>query len=331
MRVLGIETSCDDTGVALYDSHHGLVAHAVRGQVTTHAPFGGVVPELASRDHIKRLAPMVVSLLEEAGTSLSALDGIAYTKGPGLVGALLVGATLGQTLGFALDIPTIGVNHLEGHLLSPFIGDPAPPFPFLALLISGGHTMLVRATDWGVYEILGETLDDAAGEAFDKTAKLLGLGYPGGAALSALAAKGRPHVFYFPRPMVAKPGLDFSFSGLKTHASTMIEKHPDDAQAKADIAYAFEEAAVETLVVKCKRALTLVPASRLVVVGGVSANLSLRKALAALCGTLSVELIYPAHEFCTDNGAMIAYVGTLRLSRGEREGLLIEVQARWPL
>ncbi|OGT56852.1 MAG: tRNA (adenosine(37)-N6)-threonylcarbamoyltransferase complex transferase subunit TsaD [Gammaproteobacteria bacterium RIFCSPHIGHO2_12_FULL_42_10] len=331
MNVLGIETSCDETGIAIYDSDAGLLAHVVYSQTAIHAPFGGVVPELASRDHVKCTLPLIMQVLKEADMTLRDLSGIAYTKGPGLVGALLVGAMLGRTLGFALNIPTIGVHHLEAHLLSPFLEDPKPSFPFLAGLFSGGHTLLIKVTGVGAYEVLGETLDDAVGEAFDKTAKLLGLPYPGGAELAALARRGQINRFYFPRPMIKKPGFDFSFSGLKTYASHVIFNHLGDDLAKADIARAFEEAVVETLVVKCKRALKETGYQHLVIAGGVSANLSLRAALMHICEQKGVSLYFPRTEWCTDNGAMIAYVGALRLLAGEREDLSVVVRARWPL
>ena len=282
MRVLGIETSCDETGVAVYDTKKGLLSHTLYSQVTTHAAFGGVVPELASRDHIQKTLPLIEEALLLAKTSLQEITGIAYTAGPGLVGALMVGASIGRSLGFALHIPTIGVHHMEGHLLAPMLEENPPAFPFIALLVSGGHTLLVRVEKMGSYEILGESLDDAVGEAFDKTAKLLGLGYPGGAALAKLAEKGDPARFHFPRPMVDRPGLMFSFSGLKTFAANTIRTYGLDPQTKADIARAFQDAVVETLVMKCRRAFQATGLSRLVVAGGVGANLSLRHALHAM-------------------------------------------------
>lgn len=331
MLVLGIETSCDETGIALYDSERGLLAHAIYSQTDVHAKFGGVMPEEASRDHVRRVIPLVEEVLNEAKLTKNQIDGIAYTQGPGLAGALLVGAMAGRTLAYALGIPAVGVHHLEGHLLAPCLEDNPPAFPFLALLVSGGHTELVKVMGLGQYETIGDTLDDAAGEAFDKTAKLLGLGYPGGAALAALAEKGDPKRFHFPRPMVNRPGLDFSFSGLKTFALTTVEAQGNDEQTKADIARAFEDAVVETLVIKCKRALAQTGYERLVIAGGVSANRSLRRALQELCDKQKVTLYFPRLEFCTDNGAMIAYVGCQRLLLGESHGLGVQVRARWEL
>ncbi|RMG30656.1 MAG: tRNA (adenosine(37)-N6)-threonylcarbamoyltransferase complex transferase subunit TsaD [Gammaproteobacteria bacterium] len=333
MRVLGIESSCDETGVALFEAGTGLLAHALHSQVALHAPYGGVVPELASRDHIRRILPLVRRVFEEAGIGLAAIDGVAYTAGPGLVGALLVGASVGRSLAYALGVPAIAVHHMEGHLLAPLLESPAPAFPFLALLVSGGHTQLVEVRALGDYRVLGDTLDDAAGEAFDKTAKLLGLPYPGGPALAALAEQGRPGRFRFTRPMVDRPGLDFSFSGLKTQVLTTVRAlgTPLDDQARADIAYAFEEAVVETLVLKCRRALEQTGLERLVVAGGVGANRRLRAALSELMAQRGGAVFYPRPEFCTDNGAMIAHAGCLRLQAGERAPLAIEVHARWPL
>lgn len=331
MRVLGIETSCDETGIAIYDSEQGLLAHTIYTQTAIHAQFGGVVPELASRDHVKKTLPLVETVLKEANLKGQDLDGIAYTKGPGLVGALLVGAMLGRTLAYVWNIPAIGVHHLEGHLLAPFLEPNSPSFPFLALLVSGGHTELVKVEGIGRYEIIGDTLDDAVGEAFDKTAKLLGLGYPGGAALAALADQGDPKRFHFPRPMVDRPGLDFSFSGLKTAAMLTIQSNAADTQTKADIASAFQEAVVETLTIKCKRALQETKLKSLVVAGGVGANLALRRELKELCEKSQTKLFFPRLEFCTDNGAMIAYVGCQRLLAGERDDLGVNVFARWPL
>lgn len=331
MRVLGIETSCDETGVAVYDSERGLLAHTVYTQTDIHAPFGGVVPELASRDHVRKTIPLIKQVLAQAGVTGNELDGVAYTKGPGLVGALMVGAVLGRTLGFAWGVPTVGVHHLEGHLLAPFLEPYPPAFPFLALLISGGHTELVQVAQLGKYKTIGDTLDDAVGEAFDKTAKLLGLGYPGGAALAKLAEQGDPKRFQFPRPMVDRPGLDFSFSGLKTFALNTVVANGLDEQTKADIARAFQDAVVETLVVKCKRALKETRLKRLVIAGGVSANMALRQALQTMCEQQAATLYFPRQEFCTDNGAMIAYVGCKRLLAGERDDLQIAVKPRWPL
>lgn len=331
MRVLGIETSCDETGIAIYDSDLGLLAHAVHSQTDVHAKFGGVMPEEASRDHMRRIIPLIEEVLTGAKLTKNQLDGIAYTKGPGLAGALLTGAMLGRTLAFALGIPAVGVHHLEGHLLAPFLELNPPSFPFLALLVSGGHTELVKVAGIGQYETIGDTLDDAVGEAFDKTAKLLGLGYPGGAALAQLAEQGNPERFHFPRPMVNRPGLDFSFSGLKTFALHTVESNGTDDQTKADIARAFEDAVVDTLVIKCKRALEETKYQRLVIAGGVSANKALRYALEKLCKKQQATLYFPRVEFCTDNGAMIAYVGCQRLLLGESDGLEVKVHARWNL
>jgi N6-L-threonylcarbamoyladenine synthase len=330
MLVLGIETSCDETGVAIYDSDRGLLSHAIYSQ-DVHAAWGGVVPELASRDHVKKIIPMIEEVLVKAGFTGKDLDGIAYTKGPGLAGALLIGAMVGRTLAFAYGIPAVGVHHLEGHLLAPFLEPQPPSFPFLALLVSGGHTELVKVEAMGSYEIIGDTLDDAAGEAFDKTAKLLGLGYPGGAALAKLAESGQAGRFHFPRPMVDRPGLDFSFSGLKTFAANTVEKNPLDDQTKADIARAFQDAVVDTLTIKCKRALQKTGYSSLVIAGGVGANTALRQSLHEMCQKHKAELFFPRMEFCTDNGAMIAYVGCQKLLAGEREELGVEVHPRWKL
>lgn len=331
MRVLGIETSCDETGIAIYDSERGLLAHTTYSQTAIHAQFGGVVPELASRDHVCKIVPLIQEVLAKANLSCSDLDAIAYTKGPGLVGALLIGAMLGRSLGFALGIPTLGVHHLEGHLLAPFLEPNPPQFPFLALLVSGGHTELVHAQSLGQYQIIGDTLDDAVGEAFDKTAKLLGLGYPGGAALAALADKGDPSRFRFPRPMTDRPGLDFSFSGLKTFALNTIQQFGLDTQTKADVARAFQDAVVATLIIKCRRALVETQLKHLVVAGGVSANHALRTALLELGNKHQISVSFPRHEFCTDNGAMIAYVGCQRLLRGEKDSLEVNVHPRWNL
>jgi N6-L-threonylcarbamoyladenine synthase len=331
MRVLGIETSCDETGVAIYDAKQGLLAHTIHSQTATHAQFGGVVPELASRDHVRKLVPLVVETLAQAQLTIQDIQGIAYTKGPGLVGALLVGAMFARTMGAVLNIPTVGIHHLEGHLLAPFLEPQPPSFPFLALLVSGGHTELVQATEIGHYQVIGDTVDDAVGEAFDKTAKLLGLGYPGGAALAKLAERGDPKRFHFPRPMINRPGLDFSFSGLKTFALHTVEKHGLDEQTAADIARAFEDAVVETLVIKCKRALQKTGMRQLVIAGGVGANIALRAALQIMCQQQQVSLFFPRTEFCTDNGAMIAYVGCQRLLAGQAEDLKVEAYPRWQL
>ena len=336
MRILGIETSCDETGVAIYDEEKGLIANQLHTQIALHADYGGVVPELASRDHIRKLAPLLQAALQEAHLTAKDIDGVAYTSGPGLVGALLVGSTVARSLAYAWNVPAIGVHHMEGHLLAPMLEENPPHFPFVALLVSGGHTQLVRVDGVGRYELLGESIDDAAGEAFDKTAKLLGLDYPGGAALARLALKGTPNRFTFPRPMTDRPGLDFSFSGLKTFAANtlhqvMQEEGELTEQSKADIAYAFQEAVVDTLAIKCKRALKQTGLKRLVIAGGVSANKQLRQTLAELMQQLGGEVFYPQPQFCTDNGAMIAYAGFLRLKQGQQQDLAIEVRPRWAM
>ena len=336
MRILGIETSCDETGVAIYDEEKGLIANQLHTQIALHADYGGVVPELASRDHIRKLAPLLQAALQEAHLTAKDIDGVAYTSGPGLVGALLVGSTVARSLAYAWNVPAIGVHHMEGHLLAPMLEENPPNFPFVALLVSGGHTQLVRVDGVGRYELLGESIDDAAGEAFDKTAKLLGLDYPGGAALARLALKGTPNRFAFPRPMTDRPGLDFSFSGLKTFAANtlhqvMQEEGELTEQSKADIAYAFQEAVVDTLAIKCKRALKQTGLKRLVIAGGVSANKQLRQTLAELMQQLGGEVFYPQPQFCTDNGAMIAYAGFLRLKQGQQQDLAIEVRPRWAM
>jgi N6-L-threonylcarbamoyladenine synthase len=332
MRVLGIETSCDETGVAVYDSEQGLLADALYSQVDMHARFGGVIPELASRDHIRKTLPMIREVMAQAGTEMSDLDGIAYTSGPGLMGALLVGASLGRSLGMALDIPTIGVHHMEGHLLAPMLEAEPPQFPFVALLVSGGHTQLVDVRGIGKYTLLGESLDDAAGEAFDKVGKMLGLAYPGGPRVAALARSGLSGRFDFPRPMTNRPGLEFSFSGLKTFVrNTLAEHEPVDEQTRADVARAFEEAVVQTLVIKCRRALQQTGLRSLVIAGGVSANVRLREVLQDMVEKERSRLFYAQNRFCTDNGAMIAYAGCQRLLAGEREDLQISTRARWPL
>ena len=336
MRILGIETSCDETGVAIYDEEKGLIANQLHTQIALHADYGGVVPELASRDHIRKLAPLLQAALQEAHLTAKDIDGIAYTSGPGLVGALLVGSTVARSLAYAWNIPAIGVHHMEGHLLAPMLEENPPHFPFVALLVSGGHTQLVRVDGVGRYELLGESIDDAAGEAFDKTAKLLGLDYPGGAALARLALNGTPNRFAFPRPMTDRPGLDFSFSGLKTFAANtlhqvMQEEGELTEQSKADIAYAFQEAVVDTLAIKCKRALKQTGLKRLVIAGGVSANKQLRQTLAELMQQFGGEVFYPKPQFCTDNGAMIAYAGFLRLKQGQQQDLAIEVRPRWAM
>jgi N6-L-threonylcarbamoyladenine synthase len=333
MRVLGIETSCDETGVAVYDSGAGLLAHRLYSQASVHAEYGGVVPELASRDHVRKVLPLLDEVLAAAGHG--AVDGIAYTAGPGLVGALLVGAAVGRSLALAWGVPAVAVHHMEGHLLAPMLEPDPPAFPFLALLVSGGHTQLVAVGDVGIYRVLGESLDDAAGEAFDKTASLLGLPYPGGPELAALAEGGDPKRFRFPRPMTDRPGLDFSFSGLKTFAMNTINETltggAADPQSRADIARAFEEAVVDTLVIKCRRAMDETGLERLVVSGGVGANRRLRRAMAALAADRAASVHYPRIEFCTDNGAMVAYAGCQRLLAGVNEPMAFGARARWPL
>jgi N6-L-threonylcarbamoyladenine synthase len=331
MRVLGIETSCDETGIAVYDDELGLLSHTLYSQVKLHADYGGVVPELASRDHVRKIVPLVKQALAEANCTFDDIDGVAYTKGPGLVGALLVGACMGRALAYSWDKPAIGVHHMEGHLLAPMLEDDVPAFPFLALLVSGGHSMLVGVEGIGKYEVLGESVDDAAGEAFDKTAKLMGLDYPGGPRLSKLAAEGETGHYRFPRPMTDKPGLNFSFSGLKTFAANTIAKEPDDHQTRANIALAFEEAVVDTLSIKCRRALTQTGYQNLVIAGGVSANTRLRSSLAEMMTSLGGKVYYPRGEFCTDNGAMIAYAGLQRLKAGQMDDLGVKGVPRWPL
>ncbi|MCH7370301.1 MULTISPECIES: tRNA (adenosine(37)-N6)-threonylcarbamoyltransferase complex transferase subunit TsaD [Aeromonas] len=331
MRVLGIETSCDETGIAIFDDQKGILSHQLYSQVKLHADYGGVVPELASRDHVRKTIPLIQAALQEAGLGKDDIDGIAYTAGPGLVGAILVGATIGRSLAMAWNKPAIAVHHMEGHLLAPMLEEKAPEFPFVALLVSGGHSMLVRVDGIGSYQLLGESIDDAAGEAFDKTAKLMGLDYPGGPLLSRLAEKGTTGRFVFPRPMTDRPGLDMSFSGLKTFAANTIAANDNDEQTRADIARAFEDAVVDTLAIKCRRALKETGLQRLVVAGGVSANRHLRTQLAELMESLKGEVFYPRTEYCTDNGAMIAYAGMQRLKAGVFEPLVIKAVPRWPL
>ncbi len=331
MRVLGIETSCDETGVAVYDPVAGLLSHRLHTQVAMHQAYGGVVPELASRDHVRRLLPLVQAALEEAGAAPASIGAVAYTAGPGLIGALLVGASFARALAYAWSIPAIGVHHLEGHLLAPLLEPRPPAFPFLALLVSGGHTMLVDVAALGEYRVLGESLDDAAGEAFDKTAKLLGLPYPGGAALAALAERGRAGIYRFPRPMLDRPGLDFSFSGLKTAVRVALRGRVLDETARADVARAFEDAVVDTLTEKCRRALRATGRERLVVAGGVGANRRLRERLAGVAGETGASAHFPRPQFCTDNGAMIALAGCLRLERGANRGPPAPARANWPL
>lgn len=331
MRVIGIETSCDETGIAVYDDKLGLMSHVLYSQVKLHADYGGVVPELASRDHVRKIVPLIKQALAKANSSLENIDGIAYTKGPGLIGTLLVGACVGRSLAYAWNKPAVGVHHMEGHLLAPMLEDDAPEFPFIALLVSGGHSMLVQVEGIGRYQVLGESVDDAAGEAFDKTAKLMGLDYPGGPRLAKLAQQGLPAGYKFPRPMTDRPGLDFSFSGLKTFTANTIAAEPDDQQTRANIARAFEEAVVDTLAIKCKRALKQTGYKRLVIAGGVSANTRLRESLAEMMTNLGGKVYYPRGEFCTDNGAMIAYAGLQRLRAGQIEPLSVKGQPRWPL
>ena len=329
--VLGIETSCDETGVAVYDAGRGLLAHTLYSQIAMHADYGGVVPELASRDHVRKLLPLVRETLASAGLTVADLGGVAYTAGPGLVGALLVGATAARALAWALELPAIGVHHMEGHLLAPLLEADPPEPPFVALLVSGGHSMLIEVSAIGSYTLLGDTLDDAAGEAFDKTAKLMGLPYPGGPALAKLAGQGVAGRFRFARPMTDRPGLDFSFSGLKTQVLLAWQASDKAEQTRADIARAFEEAIVETLVIKCRRALQQTGARSLVVAGGVGANRSLRQQLAEAGAREGFRTYFPRPEFCTDNGAMIALAGALRLQAGQHETPAILVRPRWDL
>ena len=347
MRILGIETSCDETGIAIYDDGQGdlpegILAHQLYSQIAVHADYGGVVPELASRDHVRKTIPLIKAVLKEANLTPQDLDGVAYTAGPGLVGALLVGCSIGRSLAYGWNLPAVPVHHMEGHLLAPMLEDDVPEFPFVALLVSGGHTMLVRVDGIGQYKLLGESVDDAAGEAFDKTAKLLGLDYPGGPALSKMAESGITGRFKLPRPMTDRPGLDFSFSGLKTAAGTLVRKECTDLQGNclsesalkqthADIANAFQQAVVDTLAIKCKRALKQENLNRLVIAGGVSANTALRKKLAATTQKLGGSVFYPRPEFCTDNGAMIAYAGLQRLKAGTHADLTFKANPRWSL
>lgn len=332
MRILGIETSCDETGIAIYDSNQGLLAHTLHSQIKTHMLYGGVVPELASRDHIRHISELTTAALEQANAAPESINAIAYTQGPGLVGALLVGASFAKSLAFAWNIPALGIHHMEGHLLAAFLDQDHPEFPFLALLVSGGHTQIILVSDIGKYKILGESIDDAAGEAFDKTAKLLGLAYPGGPLLAKLAEQGTPKRFNFPRPMLDRPGLDFSFSGLKTHALNTIQNQELTPQTKADLAWAFEDAIVDTLIKKVARALDQTAISSLVIAGGVGANKTLRSRLNIFAQTNNIRVYYPQLEFCTDNGAMIAYAGYERYKRGCIDpNWEIIVQPRWAL
>jgi N6-L-threonylcarbamoyladenine synthase len=331
MIVLGIETSCDETGVALYDASRGLLGHALYSQVALHARYGGVVPELASRDHVRKLLPLVRQVFDRTGVSPRDVGGVAYTAGPGLVGALLVGATAGRSLAWTWGVPAIAIHHMEGHLLAPMLEPEPPEFPFLALLVSGGHSMLVEVKGVGRYRVLGDSIDDAVGEAFDKTATLLGLSYPGGPALAALVLKGEPGRFRFPRPMTDRPGLDFSFSGLKTFALNTWRDSDQTDQDRADIAHAFEEAVVDTMAIKCRRAVAQTGLQTLVIAGGVGANERLRARLAELMTKEGGRICYPRPEFCTDNGAMIAYAGYCRLQAGQAESLSIRATPRWSL
>ena len=331
MLILGIESSCDETGVALYDSEHGLLSQALHSQVALHADYGGVVPELASRDHVRKITPLTQRVLRDADKTLNDIDGIAYTAGPGLMGALLVGASFAKSLAWSLGVPALGIHHMEAHLLAPLISrqTDALGLPFVALLVSGGHTQLVHVKTFGDYEILGESVDDAAGEAFDKTAKLLGLGYPGGPKIAAQAEQGDPTRFRFPRPMTDRPGLDFSFSGLKTYALNTVQSLGTlSEQDIADVSVAFEIAAVDTLVIKCRRAIEQSGAQQLVIAGGVSANTRLRQ---ELTDKLQAEIVYAPLALCTDNGAMIAYAGALRMLGGAQEDLSINTRPRWPM
>ena len=335
MNVLGIETSCDETGVAVYATNGGLLAHQLYSQIELHAEYGGVVPELASRDHVRKLAPLIRKTLQQAG--LERADAVAYTAGPGLAGALLTGAATARSLAWAWDVPAMPVHHMEGHLLAPLLEPDAPDFPFVALLVSGGHTQLVKVDAVGVYALLGESLDDAAGEAFDKTAKMLGLGYPGGPILAAYAEKGDAARFNFPRPMTDRPGLDFSFSGLKTFALTTFQQHGRGLQGaaleqlRADIARAFEDAVVDTLAIKCRRAIEQTGVNTLVLAGGVAANRRLREKMNEMMREAGGRACYPRLEFCTDNGAMIAYAGWLRLQLQRGVDEAFSVRPRWPL
>jgi len=331
MLILGIETSCDETGIALFDSKKGLLADALYSQIAIHAEYGGVVPELASRDHIRKTLPLIEQVFAEAGLTAKALDGVAYTAGPGLAGALLVGAGIGRSLAYGWGIPAVAVHHMEGHLLAPMLEENPPEFPFVALLVSGGHTMLVKVEGIGKYQLLGDSLDDAAGEAFDKTAKMLGLAYPGGPAVAKLAESGEVGRYKFPRPMCDRPGLDFSFSGLKTFTLNTLKKSDKSEQTKADIACAFETAVVETVAIKCRRALQQTGLSRLVIAGGVSANTRLRQRLEEMVKKEKAKVYYPRLEFCTDNGAMIAFAGCQRLMAGQHEELEFNAKPRWDL
>lgn len=331
MKILGIESSCDETGIAVYDSDSGELWQRLHSQIEQHREYGGVVPELASRDHVVKAAPMLQEILAEIG-SVDAIDAIAYTRGPGLIGALMVGANLARGLAWALDKPVLGVHHMEGHLLAPMLSPVKPEVPFVALLVSGGHTLLVDVSSLGCYKILGETLDDAVGEAFDKTAKLLGLPYPGGPQLAALADQVSRSRFVFPRPMINRPGLEFSFSGLKTAVLNIVkQQEPLDHEIRTEIAHAFQHAVVDTLRIKCKRALEATGYQSLVVAGGVGANQRLRNVLDTMAQEQSAKVYFPALEYCTDNGAMIAYAGALRLTQGQADDGPLDVLPRWSL
>lgn len=336
MRVLGIETSCDETGVAIFDTEHGLLGHSLYSQIQLHGEYGGVVPELASRDHVRKLLPLINEVMSKANSQASDINGVAFTSGPGLIGALLVGSCVGRALAMAWNVPAVGVHHMEGHLLAPLLEEQPPAFPFVALLVSGGHTQLVDVTAIGRYQLLGESLDDAAGEAFDKAAKMLDLDYPGGPHVARLAAHGTPGRFKFPRPMTDRPGLDFSFSGLKTYTLNTIAEHADSTglpndQTCADIAFAFQEAVVDTLVIKCRRALKQTGKKTLVIAGGVSANTLLRQKLEHALAKIGCKVFYARNEFCTDNGAMIAFAGAQRLFAKQQAPLAVNVQPRWNL
>jgi len=337
MNVLGIETSCDETGVAIYASGHGILAHQLYSQIELHADYGGVVPELASRDHVRKLVPLIRQAMQESGLTAAEIQGVAYTAGPGLVGALLAGAAVARSLAWTWNVPAVAVHHMEGHLLAPMLEPNPPEFPFVALLVSGGHTQLIHVTGIGSYQLLGESLDDAAGEAFDKTAKLLDLGYPGGPAIAKHALDGDPGRFRFPRPMTNRPGLDFSFSGLKTYARTTMLKESAGLtgsalnELKADIARAFEDAVVDTLAIKCRRAVDQTGVKTLVLAGGVSANRRLRQQIDKMMSERAGAAYYPRPEFCTDNGAMIAYAGWQRLRAGQHEGLAFNARPRWSM
>lgn len=330
MYVLGIETSCDETAVAIYHAEKGLISHVLYSQADAHSEYGGVVPELASRDHIRKLIPLIKQTLKESGLFSTQINAIAYTAGPGLMGALLVGAGTAKSLAWAWRVPAIAIHHMEGHLLAPMLEENPPQFPFVALLISGGHTMLIQVKGIGQYQLMGETLDDAAGEAFDKTAKMLGLPYPGGPLLAEMAEKGRAR-FIFPRPMTDRPGLDFSFSGLKTFTLNTITHYVQTEQDKADVAFAFQQSMAETLTIKCRRALHQCNLKSLVIAGGVSANKAIRMALTEMTNQLGVQIYFPRPEFCTDNAAMIAYAGSQRLSSTQSSNLEIFARPRWPM